>query len=258
VLDELPLVRVFMYYRAIQARYDVEGRAPRFEDDERSGAGYADFRRQIRSALAAFKRRKKKKKRAETTDVRATGATLRSSSSLRSTSRSPQQENKRTAKHKKRKSKVMKKLVLVLLLTSAIRIPQSAFSADDVVIPQQLNGIKLYRDVTSSAYSTNVHFTQGATIQFTNMVCYSSANLGTNSVIQGLSNVTVEISMSTSSSVTGTWSSATVQSSTLGTWYGTYTAVPAAATVYWQCRLTDTLTHKFYYTMQKLYADPHL
>lgn len=56
VLDELPLVRAIAYYRAIQARYDVDGRHPGFEDDERAGAGLADFRRQIRAALAAFKR----------------------------------------------------------------------------------------------------------------------------------------------------------------------------------------------------------
>lgn len=129
---------------------------------------------------------------------------------------------------------------------------------DDPVQPQTLDGVELYRDVTSIAYSTNVHYTQGATLLMTNMVCYSTADLGTNSVIQGLDAVTVEVATSTSSTTTGSWTSATVQNITNGTWWVIVDAIPSASTIYWQCRITDSVTNVYYYQQQMLIADPHL
>ena len=149
-------------------------------------------------------------------------------------------------------------LILFSLVLSSVLCPLSSAPAADAVQPQTLDGVKLYRDVTSIAYSTNTHFTQGASLLMTNMVCYSTADLGSNSVIQGLSTVTVEVATSTSSSSTGTWAEAAVQVASNGTWYLTLTNVPSASAVYWQTRLTDENTNTYYYQQQILYADPHL
>ena len=152
----------------------------------------------------------------------------------------------------------MKKQILIALASLAMLVGFVLANPDDPVQPQTLDGVALYRDVTSINYSTNIHFTQGATILMTNMVCYSTANLDTNSVIQGLDVVTVEVATSVSSTSTGTWSSATVQVASNGTWCATIDALPTASTVYWQCRLTDSGTNTYYYQQQMLYADPHL
>ena len=124
--------------------------------------------------------------------------------------------------------------------------------------PQTLNSAKLYRDEVSITYVTNIHFTQSATLLVTNCTLYSSADLGTNSTIQGLSNITVEVATSSSSTSTGTWSTATVQIATNGTWWIRLADIPAASTIYWQCRITDATTNVYYYQQKMLYADPHL
>lgn len=148
----------------------------------------------------------------------------------------------------------------ILALTAVLAVAAGLLFAnpDDPVQPQTLDGVNLYRDVTSIGYSTNIHFTQGASLLMTNMVCYSTANLGTNSVVQGLDVVTVEVATSVSSSTTGTWSEASVQDITNGTWTINLTTLPTASTVYWQCRITDSGTNTYYYQTQMLYADPHL
>jgi hypothetical protein len=150
-----------------------------------------------------------------------------------------------------------KSFPLFLLLLCAMLSAPCVYSAD-AVQPQTLSNLKLYRDVTSINYSTNVHYTQGATLLMTNMQCYSSADLGVSSTVQGLSTVTVEVATSTSSSTTGTWINATVLLATNGTYCVTIPSLPAYSTVYWQCRLTDVNTNIFYYQTQMLYADPHL
>ena len=153
----------------------------------------------------------------------------------------------------------MKKFKISIL--SALCAVLCAFpsSAADAVQPQTLDGVKLYRDVTSIDYSTNTHYTQGASLLMSNMVCYSSADLGvSNSVIQGLSTVTVAVAYSTASTTTGAWNTATVQIATNGTWYINLTNIPSASVIYWQCRLTDLATNVYYYQQQMLHADPHL
>ena len=92
----------------------------------------------------------------------------------------------------------------------------------------------------------------------TNMTCFSSTDLGTNSIRQGLSNVAVAVATSISSTTTGTWSAAVVQVASNGTWWIALTNLPAANTIYWQCRLTDSLTNVYYYQQQIIIADPHL
>lgn len=152
----------------------------------------------------------------------------------------------------------MKQLIAKILIAGALALPLIALADGDAVEPQKLDGLSLYRDVTSIDYSTNVYYTQGATFLFTNMVLYSTADLGTNSVLQGLSNVTVEVAMSTSSSSTGTWETASVQVPTNGTWYCIYSDVPEVSNPYWQCRITDASTNVYYYQKQMLHASEHL
>lgn len=132
-----------------------------------------------------------------------------------------------------------------------------AMADGDAVEPQSLDGVELHRGGTEIVATTNTVFTREATILFTNITCYATADLGTNSVLQGLSNVTVEVAMSTSSTSTGVWETASVQVASNGTWQATYT-MPDANPVYWQVRLTDASTNIYYYTVQKLDTQSHL
>lgn len=143
---------------------------------------------------------------------------------------------------------------LICLLTVSLGLPARAA---DAVQPQSLSAVNLYRDVTTIDYSSAVHFTQGAPLLFTNMVCWSTAS-GTNAVKQGLDSVTVQVALSTSSTTTGTWQSATVQVASNGTWSATTTNLPAVSVVYWQCKITDVNTNVYYYQQQMIHADPHL
>lgn len=150
----------------------------------------------------------------------------------------------------------MKKLALVILL-SAICNLQSALSADSVV-PQSLDGGKLYRLTSSIEFSTNAIYTQGSSFLFTNMICYSTAE-ATNATVQGLDGVTVDVAWSTASSTTNaTWYRATVQNAASGTWTCALTNMPASSTIYWQCRLTDASTNVYHYQLQMLRANSHL
>lgn len=152
----------------------------------------------------------------------------------------------------------MKTPKTLLSITACALISLSAFAAGDTVAPQTLSGAALYRDTVAIGYSSTTHFTQGAPLMMTGMQCFATANLGTNSVIQGLSNVTVSVATSVSSTSTGTWSAATVQVSSNGTWWISLTNLPTSSTIYWQCRLTDSLTNVYYYQQQIIKADPHL
>jgi len=131
-------------------------------------------------------------------------------------------------------------------------------SPDDTVQPQTLDGVKLYRDVGPVLFTTNITYTQGAPLRLTNVVCYSTANLGTNSVVQGLDVVTVEAAFSASASTTGSWRTATVTSTNLGKWTFSLTNLPTVSVIYWQCRITDSQTNRYYYQQQMLQANPHL
>lgn len=151
----------------------------------------------------------------------------------------------------------MKRLIVIGLAILVCARPAVSL-ADDVVLPQALADVALYRDVTGINFTTNIHYTRGASMLMTNMTCYATADLGTNSVLQALTGVTVAVASSTSSSATGTWSEATVQVAANGTWWIIIPALPESSAVYWQCRLTDSYTNTYYYQMQMLHADPHL
>jgi hypothetical protein len=148
----------------------------------------------------------------------------------------------------------MKKHIVIAL--AAIVLASVATAQTSSVSPQSLQGIALYRDTAAISYSTNIYYTQGSSILFTNITCYST---GTNaSAVQNLSNVTVEVAMSTSPSTTGTWVQASVMNAASNAWKATYTTLPASATVYWQTRITDIRTNIYYYQMQMLYGTAHL
>ena len=66
----------------------------------------------------------------------------------------------------------MKRLSILSILSLCLL---SSALADDTVAPQTLSGVALYRDVVTINYSTNVHYTQGASLRMTNMQCYSTA-----------------------------------------------------------------------------------
>lgn len=149
----------------------------------------------------------------------------------------------------------MKKLLSIL---SILFILSSAVRAADSVVPQALDGGKLYRLTTSTEFSTNAIFAQGSSFLFTNMVCYSTA-YSTNPTVQGLDGVTVEVAWSAASTTTNaTWHAATVQVAESGTWCCAMTNMPASSTIYWQARLTDASTNVYYYQLQMLRANSHL
>lgn len=148
----------------------------------------------------------------------------------------------------------IKSVLSVLSVLLCLCLPARAA---DAVQPQTLSAVNLYRDVTAIDYSSAVHFTQGAPLLFSNMVCWSTAS-GTNAVKQGLDSVTVQVALSTSSTTTGAWQTATVQVASNGTWYATTTNLPAVSVVYWQCKITDVNTNVYYYQQQMIHADPHL
>ena len=148
----------------------------------------------------------------------------------------------------------MKRLLPILSILSIL----SFCNAADSVVPQSLDGAKLYRDATSVEFSTNAIYAQGASFLFTNMVCYSTA-YSTNPTIQKLSGVTVELTWATSSSSTGNvWKAGTVQNASAGTWCCSMTNMPASSAVYWQCRITDASTNVYYYQQQMLRSNAHL
>jgi hypothetical protein len=152
----------------------------------------------------------------------------------------------------------MKKLLLFAAFACFAVLFSSSVRAADTVVPQALDGGKLYRLTTSIEFSTNAYYAQGASFQFTNMTCYSSG-YSTNPTVQGLDGVSVDVAWATSSSATGsTWYAGTVQVATSGTWCCTLTNMPASSSVYWQCRLTDAATNVYYYQQQMLRTNPHL
>lgn len=150
------------------------------------------------------------------------------------------------------------KTTVILAACMMIGLCLLARADDDTVTPQKLDGIKLYRGGTEVALTTNTVFTQGATILFTNLQVFATSDLGTNSVVQGLSNVTAQIAMSSSLSSTGTWVEATAQDVTNGTLYCSYPAFPEAGNAYWQLRLVDGTTNDYYYIIGKLLGQDHL
>jgi hypothetical protein len=149
----------------------------------------------------------------------------------------------------------MKNLILTAIVTTALALG-IAF-AGDAVEPQSLTTYEMYRDM-ATAYSSATYFTQGASMLFSNLTFYSTADLGGSSVIQGLSNVTVEVACAVSSTATGTWYEATVNDATGGTASVTIPALPESSTIYWQARLTDESTNIYYYTKMQLRANTHL
>ena len=144
---------------------------------------------------------------------------------------------------------------IVIALAAIVILANVAHAQTSSVAPQTLQGISLYRDTAAISYSTNSYYTQGSSILFTNITCYSGTN---GSAVQVLSNVTVEVAMSTSPSTTGTWVQASIMNAASNAWKATYTTLPASATVYWQTRLTDINTNIYYYQMQMLYGTAHL
>lgn len=150
--------------------------------------------------------------------------------------------------------KGMKSMKKSLAAVAAVAILAAVWpaAAADAVEPQTLNGVSLVRDATTVAITTNIQYTQGASLLFTNIVCYSDAE-GTTT--QGLDTVTVEVGVG--NSTTSTWTTATVTDTDDGTWCATVT-LPEFSSVYWQCRLTDAATNVYYYQQQILQAAEHL
>lgn len=155
------------------------------------------------------------------------------------------------------KHSISNRLILFALISALAAFGVRAFAAD-YVQPQAINGASLYREATSIAYTTNVYFTQGASLLFTNMVAYSTADLGTNSVVQGLDGVTIQVGVSESATATGVWYTGAAISAAAGTWTATVTNVPAVSSVYWQLKLTDASTNVYYYEKQIIRANTHL
>ena len=141
--------------------------------------------------------------------------------------------------------------ILTCLMTAALFAAWPAPAAD-AVQPQTVTGVRLLRDATTVALTTNVYFTQGASLLFSNVLCCADA---TGAVTQGLSQVTVDLAVG--NSTTATWYSASVSSTNGGTFNATV-ILPAYESIYWQVRLTDVNTNVYYYGQQTLRASAHL
>ena len=128
-----------------------------------------------------------------------------------------------------------------LLLAANFPLPTvSAAAVEPATLP-----LALYRDAAPTAnYVTNVVYYQGDYLSFTNSVAYSTADLGTNSVLQDLTDATVTVRVgndTTNNTVTGY-----VIVGTNGTW-GAEVIVPPVT----PCHIEVTCSNVWNYTYRR-------
>lgn len=135
---------------------------------------------------------------------------------------------------------------LLLLLALAVYPAHAA----DSVEPQSIT-VNNLRNVASGAQASTVEFYQGASILFTNCVCYTGTN--TSTAVQGLDSVAVELTLGNSTSTTRVFT-ATVQVASNGTWWCAATIPPGGSsfTCYAQVKLTDAATNTYIYPWLKI------
>ena len=150
------------------------------------------------------------------------------------------------------KKSAAKVLSLVALVASFVGIPLPA-PADDAITPQSVT-VTNWRDTASIEYSSDVIFVQGATMQW-NMFLAGVAYSTNGYTAQGLSNVTVQVSIG--NSTTSTLYTASIINASNGQ-ARVSAPLPAMSKVYWQPRAVDANTNTYYYQQQMLHAEPAL
>lgn len=96
----------------------------------------------------------------------------------------------------------------------------------------------------AEGYVSGTYFFTGSTLRFTNCITYAGAD--TNSAVQGLSGVTVQVKIGTTT--TNTAYTATVTSAALGQWMcDVQIPTNVTSTLYMQLKLTDSSTNSYIY-----------
>ena len=131
----------------------------------------------------------------------------------------------------------MKKFCILL---AGVWCLSSVFAAD-AVIPASLTITNL-RD-EAQLYPTDTSYFEGTTLRLTNCVMFAGAT--TNSARQGLSEVTIQVTIgntTTSATYTGT-----AQVETNGTWSAGATVPTNSGQCYLQIKITDSITNSYIY-----------
>jgi hypothetical protein len=137
----------------------------------------------------------------------------------------------------------MKRLILMMVVAMALGLWPAR--AADSVEPASCTFTNARSDAVATVAAGTIY--RNASLNLTNCVAQT-----TNSVVQGLSGVTVSVSVgNTSTNIDYT---ATVQTAASGTWHCTVT-VPDLSTFNVQVKLTDSLTNSYIYANKVLSAD---
>jgi len=127
-------------------------------------------------------------------------------------------------------------LIVGLLIVGAIGV-----RAQGVVAPASVT-ITNFRTEAQSFISDSTYFND-TTLRFTNCVMYSGAT--TNSSVQNLTGVTIEVSVGAAS--TNIAYSGTAQIATNGTWFSDITVPSFVSAPFLQVKITDASTNSFIY-----------
>lgn len=139
----------------------------------------------------------------------------------------------------------MKTVKCILLTLLVMGFVMATFAASDAVEPAQLTLTHLREEGTKSASS--VTFWRGDTILLTNCTLYNATT--TNGAVQGLSNVTVTVTVGTTA--LSTLYTGTVDSVTGGTYWVSVSA-PTTGTVFVETTITDDQTNSYTYGWKSL------
>lgn len=142
----------------------------------------------------------------------------------------------------------MKQRILAVLAAVAMA---SAALATDAVVPATCTITNLRAQAVETISEVGA-LVQGSTLLFTNCVVYSGGTTG--SAVQGLSGVTVEISVGTPA--TNVDYTCVVQSAAAGTWYRAVTVPSSDFTA--SVRVTDANTNRYVYPLKQFFTQPSM
>ena len=138
------------------------------------------------------------------------------------------------------------------ILTLAAVLLAGLVQAGDAVTPASCTITNTRGD--GVLYISGVTYYDDATLRLTNCVLYSGTS--TNSDLQGLSNVTVEVSVG--STTTNIDYSATIQDATSGTWYCDIVVPSFVSVPFLQVKIEDENTNSYIYPWKKMLTQDSL
>ena len=133
------------------------------------------------------------------------------------------------------------KISLVLSFVVAVLFSSFPVSAADAVTPATIT-INSIRD-EAQLYVSDAFYYEGCSIRFTNCVMYSGTS--TNSVVQGLSQATIQVAIG--NTATSAMYSGTAQIAASGTWTCDCIVPTNSGTCYMQLKITDVNTNSYIY-----------